>query len=286
MDIIEIITSIATVVAPIATTVTVIFLYSQIRMQRNKDNTELIFNLYREFYSNPINSQLFSIIDDDDKNFEDEFLLNQVIETIILSEPFKLDIKTEREVIEKRFEIKLPREIDLSNYMNFFNSLGLLIKENKDIYKITNNIFDYQIKKTFAHPTLIGYMYKGKFCGMLEFNRKISIPFFFYGTLKNPTERQENIGDWKWEPNDECRLYGYTSIEISNNEGIYPALIEAKDSYVSGVYTKVEITNFFKFFKKIDTYEEVGNLYERRLDWVNLNDTNKKKLCWIYYKKQ
>jgi hypothetical protein len=123
---------------------------------------------------------------------------------------------------------------------------------------------------------------------MLAFKHKISIPFFFYGTLKNPTERKENIGKWKWAPDNECRLYGYTSIEISDNEGIYPALIESKDSYVSGVYTKVVVTDFFKFFEKIDSYEEVDKLYERRLDWVwvNLNDSIEKKLCWIYYKKQ
>jgi gamma-glutamylcyclotransferase (GGCT)/AIG2-like uncharacterized protein YtfP len=119
----------------------------------------------------------------------------------------------------------------------------------------------------------------------LAFNNKITIPFFFYGTLKDPKERKQNIGVWEWLPNIESTLFGYTTMEISDEEATYPALIKAEGSSVKGVYSEVQVANFFEFFKAIDNYEEVGDLYERRLERVQIDNSSEKKLSWIYLKK-
>lgn len=277
---------ISSIIGSIATAATVMFLATQIKQQRNKDNTELVFNLYHEFYNNPSHSKLFSIIDFEyDKKCDNEVYLNQILEIIIRSEPFEINIANERIKIQEHFKIDLPEETDLSNYMNFFNALGQLIIENKELKRTTENIFNYQLKKTLTHPILINYLNEGKFRGILAFNHKISIPFFFYGTLKDPKERKENIGAWEWEPNVECILFGYAKLEISDEEGTYPALIKAENSSVMGIYSEVQVTNFLEFFTAIDDYEAVGDLYERRLDWVNIDASSEKKLCWIYIKK-
>jgi gamma-glutamylcyclotransferase (GGCT)/AIG2-like uncharacterized protein YtfP len=151
--------------------------------------------------------------------------------------------------------------------------------------RTTENIFNYQLKKTLTHPILINYLIDGDFKGILAFNHKIRIPFFFYGTLKDPKERKKNIGAWEWEPNVECTLFGYAILDISDEEGTYPALIKAENSSVMGIYSEVQVTNFFEFFTAIDDYEAVGDLYERRLDWVHIDASSEKKLCWIYIKK-
>jgi hypothetical protein len=124
----DLLIGISSITGSVATAATVLFLASQINQQRNKDNIELVFNLYREFYNNPSHSKLFSIIDFDyDKKCDNEVSLNQILEIIIRSEPFELNIANERSQIEEHFEIDLPEETDLSNYMNFFNALGKLI---------------------------------------------------------------------------------------------------------------------------------------------------------------
>ena len=282
----DLVIGVSSIIGSIATAATLLFLASQIKQQRNKDNTELVFNLYREFYNNPSHTKLFSIIDFDyDKICDQDVTLNQILEIIIASEPFELNNVNEREKIKELFLIDLPEETDLSNYMNFFNSLGKLIEENKELKRTSENIFNYQLEKTLTHPILINYLILGKFNGILAFNNKISIPFFFYGTLKDPNERKKNIGAWEWEPNINCTLFGYTTIEISDEEGTYPALITSEGSSIKGVYSEVKVVNFFDFFTAIDNYEAVGDLYERRLEWVQLDASSDKKLCWIYFKK-
>lgn len=282
----DLLIGISSIIGSIATAATVLFLASQIKQQRNKDNTELVFNLYREFYNNPSHTKLFSIIDFDyDKMFTNELSLNIILVTIIASEPVQLNIVNERNKINELFNFELPKEIDLCNYMNFFNSLGHLIKENKELKRTTLNIFNYQLEKTLSHPILINYLIDGKFEGILSFEHPVTIPFYFYGTLKNPLERKNNIGTWDWEPNFECTLFGFTTVEISDEEGTYPALVKSENSSVKGVYTEVKVTDFFVFFKAIDEYEVVGDLYDRRLEWVHLDSNLEKKLCWIYFKK-
>jgi hypothetical protein len=282
----DLLIGISSITGSVATAATVLFLALQINQQRNKDNTELVFNLYREFYNNTSHTKLFSIIDFDyDKMFDNKLSLNQILEIIIESEPFELNNVNERSKITELFKFDLPTETELSNYMNFFNSLGRLIEENEELKRTTENIFNYQLEKTLTHPTLINYLISGKFNGILAFNNKITIPFFFYGTLKDPIERKENIGVWEWSPNVESTLFGYTTVEISDNEGTYPALIKAEGSSVKGVYSEIQVANFFEFFKAIDNYEEVGDLYERRLERVQIDNSSEKKLSWIYYKK-
>jgi gamma-glutamylcyclotransferase (GGCT)/AIG2-like uncharacterized protein YtfP len=170
--------------------------------------------------------------------------------------------------------------------MNFFNSLGKLIQENKEIKEISESIFKYQLKKTLSHPILLNYLFKGEFKGILTLEIKVDVPFFFYGTLKNPYDRDANLKHkFNWEENKECKLFGYSTIDISDNEGTYPALIEAKNCSVHGVYTVAKVINFIELLKVIDEYEEVGILYERRLDWIQLDNSLEKILCWIYFKK-
>lgn len=282
----DLLIGISSITGSVATAATVLFLASQINQQRNKDNTELVFNLYREFYNIPSHTELFSLIDFDYYFMIDhEVSLNQILETIIASEPFNSNISIERDNIKNRFDIDLPEERHLCNYMNFFNSLGKLIEENEELKRTTENIFSYQLEKTLSHPILINYLIDGKFTGILSFKLPIKIPFYFYGTLKDPLERKNNIGTWDWEPNFECTLFGYNTIVISDEEGTYPALIKSENSSVKGVYTEVKVANFFDFFRAIDEYEAVGDLYERRLEWVRLDTNPDKKLCWIYIKK-
>ncbi|MFN5222677.1 MAG: gamma-glutamylcyclotransferase family protein, partial [Bacteroidota bacterium] len=271
-----------------ATATSVLYLTAQIKLQRNKSNTELVLNLYRDFFNNKSYSELFSIIDNDYyKMCDSELSLNHVLEVIIESEPFYSEsIRDKRTEIESRFKFYLPEEKDLSNYMNFFNSVGKLIQENKEIKGISESIFKYQIEKTLSHPIVLNYLFKGKFEGVLAFEHKVNVPFFFYGTLKNIDDRNKNLEKkFNWEDNKKCKLFGYKMIEISNKDWAYPALIEDKNSSIQGVYTEAKEVNFITLFKVIDDYEEVGVLYERRIDWIQLDNSLEKKLCWIYFKK-
>jgi hypothetical protein len=112
----DFVTDIASIIGSIATAASVLLLTSQLKLQRNKDNTELVLNLYREFYNNKSYSELFSIIDNDyHKMCDNEFSLNQVLEVIIESEPFDSKRDSERDEIKKRFDIELPEEKDLCN---------------------------------------------------------------------------------------------------------------------------------------------------------------------------
>jgi hypothetical protein len=282
---VDIIIASTTVVGSLATAATVIFLYLQHNAQHKSSQMELVFSLYRDFYQSEVFSRIFAILD----STEDprDFKINRVLSFILSHEPFQTpELKKEREAIVERYSLEhLPSEADLINYMNFFNSIGKLVEKNSFTVAEVEDLFSYQLKTTLVHPIIAGYLVKGKYTGFTALRQEVSIPFFFYGTLKDPRERAENLAsNWNWTSNEPCILQNYRMDSITSEGVTYNALLAIEGSRVEGVFTQVETDRLFDFFETIDTYEEVGALYTRELQPVDFAN-GQRKLCWIYVKK-
>lgn len=284
-SVLEIITAITTIVGSLATAATVIFIYLQYKHQRKSSQMELVFSLYRDFYQSESFSCIFAILDSTED--PSDFKINRVLSFILRHEPFQThELKNEREAIKERYSLEhLPSEADLINYMNFFNSIGKLVEKNSFTVTEVEDLFSYQLKTTLVHPIIADYLVKGRYTGFTALKQKVSIPFFFYGTLKDPRERAENLGSsWNWTSNEPCVLQNYRMDSITSEGVTYNALLAIEGSRVEGVFTQVETDRLFEFFETIDTYEEEGALYTRELQPVDFAN-GQRKLCWIYVKK-
>lgn len=110
--------------------------------QDKRDNIELVIKLSSDFYNNDNYMRIFEIVDIDENNQAEVESREEKIKKIIDGEINDQQIK----------------EIHLNAYLNFFNSLAVLVEEGVLDKKTIRNIFNYQLKKTFASNKLKEYM--------------------------------------------------------------------------------------------------------------------------------
>ncbi len=241
-------------------------LFFQNRKQNKKNKVELVMKLYSDFFNNPNFQLIFEIIEQDDVRKVEQDLLS---------------------VINGKVLENGAKEVYLSNYMNYFNALGLLTKDKViDKAKIME-MFGYQLKTTFSNICLREYM---KDYGFEKIKLILPKSFFFYGTLENSIDRNkiqeiELIAQFLVDK-EKCKLSGYQLVDIvdKNDDRVYKGLVPSKEKENSVEGSLVEIkesANWFNLFKVLDNYENIETLYVRKIIQVNETDN----YVWTYMKK-
>jgi gamma-glutamylcyclotransferase (GGCT)/AIG2-like uncharacterized protein YtfP len=259
----------------LATAISLYFLWRQIKSQNEqlkkqieqnnnqekRDRLEIVLRLYSDYFNNDNFQRLFEVIDQNNlENSERE--LKELIET-------------------SRFnEIK---EVHLSQFMNFFNSLAILLEEGLVAKHQVLKMFQYQLEKTFSHLILIGYIERYGFGKIKDI---LPETLFVYGTLMNQQERK-NIPDLLGITNylanaNGLELDGFTLVELEFGSP-YKAMVKSgQDDKVLGSILKIsENANWTDLFTNLDNYEEVNKYYDRRI--IRLNKTD--EYSWVYLKK-
>lgn len=258
---------IGSLLGAIVTFITLYLLYIQIRKQGKRDKADLTLGLYKDFFNNQTFLKIFAFLDFDNlKKAENN--AKQIIEN---------DQENENH------NDKNLSEKEISYYLNYFNSIGYLIKSKIVSEKDIREIFNYQIKKTFSNYNIIKYAIDGNFKHINSLKISNEICFFFYGTLMNIDDRIRHIGNWATKKETQAKLVDYCKSEINYKSDIYPSIIKETNSIVNGVYLEFtcNYNETFLLFKNIDDYEMEGSLYIREWVSVFLNNSEKKH-CWTY----
>jgi gamma-glutamylcyclotransferase (GGCT)/AIG2-like uncharacterized protein YtfP len=254
----------------IATIGGLIFIACQLYQQRKKDQLELILRLTNDFYNNDKLQGVFEYLDHDNKSISE---INQELEKI-LWEGIEIKLKDNKTII---------KEIHFNIYLNFFNSIAVMVQENVVDKKIVMQLFSYQLSKTFCYPIMFKYMEEYGFEKL-----KLILPdsLFTYGTLRNPSDRNDipelrscvnNLVNTK-----QVDLQDYELVDVQA-DNIYMGMIPSKKGgFVPGTVLKIsKNANWADLFSSLDIYEEVDTLYDRKI--IQLN--NKTKFVWTYLKK-
>ncbi len=260
------------IIAAVFTVFGFIVVVYQLLLQKKKDRVELILKLSTEFFNNSKFMAVFKILDSD--NLRD---CNESIKRIINGWEVK---SVDGQMIES------VEEIDINAYMNFLNSLAILVEEGIVSQVDVMKLFRYQLEKTFASKEMISYMQNYGFERI-----KILLPqsFFFYGTLKSESDRSlledvNEISSYLCNDN-ELELLGYKIVSVGPNDE-YKGLVKSKGLEllpVEGVEVRIlQGADWTMLFDKLDLYEEVDLLYNRAI--IEVNNTN--RFVWVYLKKQ
>ena len=259
----------------IATAISLIFLWSQIKSQNEqlkkqnlqfenqirKDKVEIILKLYSDFFNNQNFQRLFEILDQDD------FQKAKVeIDSIIANE-----------------QVNNVKEIHLSQYLNFFNSLALLTKDGVVEKSILLQMFKYQLEKPFSFVSVIKYM---EDFGFNSIKSLLPDRIFTYGTLSDSevrnTIKEINHCEKYIENGDLMTVSGYELEEVSADKVYFGLVNSDPDNFVSGRTLKIkDKANWHDLFSIFDRYEEVGLLYDRRI--LVFNEGN--EYVWVYMKR-
>jgi hypothetical protein len=257
-------------VAEFSTILGFIFIVYQLNLQLKKDRTELILKLSADFFNNPKFMSVFRILDSD--KLQD---CNSSIKKIISGE------KVQSEEGEK---IESVEEIDLNSYMNFFNSLAILVEEKIVSKTDVMKLFRYQLEKTFASIEMMRYM---EDYGFERVKNILPQSFFFYGTLATKNDRDllnevQPISEFL--VNDKKLKLNQYKIEDVGANHEYKGLVKTKNRNIKPIEgSEVQITDdadWTKLFDALDNYEEVDLLYTRSIIQVN-----NKHFLWVYLKK-
>lgn len=272
MQCLKTIESIATIFGGFATAIGLAFLVIQIRGQRKKEKLELVTSLFRDFYQNESFKRVFQLIDQED----------------VHSAGSTID-----EILNKNAIIDTVQEIDFNAYLNFFNSLALLVEEGVIRREMVMRVFRYQLEKTYAIHPLISYSEQ------YGFNRVLKLlpdKFFFYGKLLNHSARRiipeiKDVLDDLIDVKKSIQLKGFALEEVVADErysGMVPSRIGG--SIVSGGLVKINSTaNWHRVFTTLDEYEEVPYLYERVIIEIPRQSMfwfprKSKDYVWVYMK--
>jgi gamma-glutamylcyclotransferase (GGCT)/AIG2-like uncharacterized protein YtfP len=229
--------------------------------QEKRDRLEIVMRLYSDYFNNDNFQRLFEVIDQNN-------LGNSERELKVLIETGRfMDI----------------REVHLSQFMNFFNSLAILTEEGIVAKHQLLKMFQYQLEKTFSHLVLIEYIDR---YGLGKIKDILPDTLFVYGTLMNQQERK-NIPDLLGITNylansNDFELDGFTLVELEFGSP-YKAMVKSgQDDKVLGSILKIsEKANWTEVFTNLDNYEEVNKYYDRRI--IRLNKTD--EYSWVYLKK-
>lgn len=243
----------------------------QLCRQKKKDKVELILNLSADFFHNERFKLVFKILDGD--SIEE---CNQAVAAVVSGK---------NSVTIDGQEIKGIEEVDINAYMNFFNSLAILVEENVVDAQMVMKLFRYQLEKTFASTEMIKYM---EVYGFERIKRILPQKFFFYGTLQNKEQRKENKYLQKvyqfLQKDKKKKIKGYVLEKVLTDQE-YLGLVKSKNGSTDETRgTLVSITknaSWTTLFTDLDDYEEVGVLYNRCIIQIN----GRKNYAWVYLKK-
>ena len=243
----------------------------QLDAQRKKERIELVLKLSSDFFNNDKFMSVFKILDSDSL----EMCNSSLREIIGEGEIKSVDGKP----------IEGVEEIDLNSYMNFFNSLAILVEEKIVSQVDVMKLFRYQLERTFASVEMIRYM---EDYGFDRIKSILPQSFFFYGTLQSESDREvlEDVNEISsYLSNGKgIDLSGYKIVSVGQNDE-YKGLVKSRGEElppVEGSEVLIEPhADWTKLFNRLDYYEEVDSLYDRAIIEVN----KKRHYVWVYLKK-
>lgn len=257
--------------ANVFTILGIVFIYYQIHLQTKKDKFELIIQLSNDFYNNDKLQGVFEFLDEDGKKISE---INQALEKVIWQgEVIKRGDRNENSIKEIHFNI----------YFNFFNSIAVLVEEKVVKKELAMQLFRYQLEKTFCYPIMFKYM---EDFGFEKLKLLLPDELFTYGTLSSPTDRSKivELGSCANDliNKEQIVLSDFEIVDVHSDQ-IYKGMIPSKKGgHVLGTILKIkEKASWSELFSKLDQYEEVDTLYERKI--IRINDT--RKYVWTYLKK-
>lgn len=243
--------------------------------QQNKiDKFELIMNLYRDLFLNDKFMQILDIIDKDSL-----IERNRIIKHII-------DEKDYEEISER----------DLVSFLNFFNSLAILVEKCiLSKYDILD-VFQYQIEKMFTTIELVKYIEKYQFDKIKKIAPDI---FFFYGSLRDREKRSEiieiaEISSLLKDSERNVKLNDFVLEDKVRSNVPYPVIVKSNGNHCRGNIVKLtDKASWFKVFNILDNYEEVMDergsetaLYRRCILKLEVGRTRKivrrQSFVWVY----
>lgn len=237
--------------------ITIFYIVMQFNLQKQKYNAEYLIQLHREFYNDSKIMKVFEFLDS-----ENPKKVNEILKKIINEET------NERNIDGIEIDI---RETDLNIFMNYLNTVAILVEEGSIKKELVYKLFKYQISQIFVHNEIIRYMEKYNF----ERIKKI-LPqkFFFYGTLMNSRERLKiegvnQVNHFLESSDKPYELEGHALEFVEIDEVSYPILIsnsfrDDNSTKVHGRLVKIENkANWSALFGALDEYE--GDLYKRSI---------------------
>ena len=242
----------------------------QVTLQKKKDRLELILRLSNDFYNNDKLQGVFEYLDQDKKSVSE---INQELEELI----------REGNDIKLTGRDNMLKEIHINIYFNFFNSIAILVQENVVEKELAMQLFRYQLEKTFCYSIMFKYM---EDYGFEKLKLLLPDELFTYGTLSSPIDRSKivELGSCSNDllNNEQIVLSDFEIVDVHSIQ-IYKGMIPSKKGgHVLGTILKIkEKASWSELFSKLDQYEEVDTLYERKI--IQINDT--KKYVWTYLKK-
>jgi hypothetical protein len=242
--------------------------------QQNKiEKFELIMNLYRELFLNDKFMKILDIMDIDS--------------LIDRNRNIKLIIDNGHDEISER---------DLVSFLNFFNSLAMLVDKcvlsKYDILEV----FQYQIEKMFTTIVLVKYIEEYQFDKIMKIAPDV---FFFYGSLSDRDTRSEikeihEISSLLKDFKRNVKLNDYVKKDKVRSDLPYPVIVKSNGNHCRGNLVKLsDKASWFEVFNVLDNYEEVMDergsetaLYRRCILNLEVGRTRKiltrQSFVWVY----
>ncbi len=249
--------------------ITILYIRKEFNLQKQKNNAEHLIQLHREFYNDIKIMTMFELLDS-----ENSKEVNEKLKEIINSDTNDI---VKFKIAGKEYGLI---ETDLNIFMNYLNTIAILVEEGSIEKELVYKLFKYQIERIFIHQAIIEYMEKYNFD---RIKKLLPQKFFFYGTLMNRQERLKIEGvnkvDHFLESSDEPYVLEGKSLEfVKIDEVNYPILninnsLCENPSKIQGRLVKIEKeANWSTLFSALDEYE--GHLYKRSIIELSI------KPCW------
>ena len=231
------------------------FIYLQLKQQQKANKIELVTKLSSEFYNNENYMGIFELIDIDEKDHKQAEKRSETLKIII-----------DGGIIDTGQNVIKIKEIHLNAYMNFFNSLAVLVEGGFVEKKMVTDIFNYQLKKTFSAFELKEYIMQFGFEKVLK-NFGDSDEYNFFKILQlfdteNLNQTNANI----------CKIIDGASVNGIDKDSLtdfFSRLLDLVTRYENEQISLLEINSVFhhkldKIFAAVEVFRLIkGNNLER-----------------------
>ena len=237
-------------------------------------------NLYRELFLNDKFMRILQVIDEEsliDRNKEMQRIIN------------------DEHCVNAHDKEKIS-ESDLVSFLNFFNSLAILIEKKVLLKNDVLDVFQYQIERLFTTIVLVKYIEDYQFDRIKKIAPDV---FFFYGSLGDRKRRKEiteinEIQNCLLDVDHNVKLDDYVKLDNVRPDLPYPVILKSIGNYCRGNLVKMsDKASWHEVFKGLDDYEEVLGidgiepLYSRRILKLETGGKQKTRHCkqryvWAY----